>query len=481
MKPEKDNIKDIFSSKLKGFEPELPASIWDKIDADLPQPAPVSVSTPAKTATIYKYAAWVAGIAAVVMAVFLLMPSKPGNEELAVSTQPADISHKVPDVSGTGDLSENKSISEYSKAEAEKEIKQPVKPAPVAASNNIFSLSPKNNKFLNRQKLNPVLIADNLKESYSNIEKTEATKDKILQTSTDKVVEDIIPEAKLPAVSETENKQDAAIITEEKAVEKDLAKKIEAFEEEGKRAEKLLAENTAVPTRYSGSEYTDNSFELGVSGSSGFSKAKDIQNQTRLANADYLDSEASIGYGNTVVSMAKEQKMKLDHNQPVSFGISVSKKINDRVSLESGIVYTYLSSKVKSINNSDYNLKDSQIFHYLGIPLSVNYNFAEWNKLKFYISAGGLIQKDFYGRMKTSESVEGLLDSENVYKKSISQKKPQFSVSSSLGLSYPIYNKLSVYTNIGGAYYFDANNRYETIYSDKRWLFNLNLGLKFEF
>jgi hypothetical protein len=191
-------------------------------------------------------------------------------------------------------------------------------------------------------------------------------------------------------------------------------------------------------------------------------------------------------------ALSKENsEFDLEHRQPVSFGVTISKEIAPKLSFETGLVYTHLSSKIKS--NSVFNINETQYFNYLGIPLSLNYSFFESGKTKFYFVLGGMVQKDINGRY-VSQMGFSMLDiddkdlagrishSEPYYlKESVKQSNPQFSVRISLGISYPLYKKMYFYGTIGGAYYFDAGNKYRTIYSDQKTQLDLNLGIKFDF
>ena len=187
----------------------------------------------------------------------------------------------------------------------------------------------------------------------------------------------------------------------------------------------------------------------------------------------------------------ENSEFDLEHRQPISFGLMVGKHIAPRLSIETGLVYTYLSSKITS--NSTFNINESQYFHYIGIPLSLNYTFCQIGKTKFYVSVGGMVQKDIQGKY-TSDMGFSIFDindnalayrlfySEPYYiKKTIKQSNPQFSARTTLGISYPLYKKLYLYGTIGGSYYFDAGNKYRTIYSDKKTQLDLNLGVKFDF
>ena len=191
-------------------------------------------------------------------------------------------------------------------------------------------------------------------------------------------------------------------------------------------------------------------------------------------------------------ALSKENKnFEMQHKQPLSVGLKISKGLTSNLSLETGLVYTYLSSKITSA--SIFDIHETQTFHYLGIPVSLNYALYKLGKAHFYLSAGGMIQKDISGKYESSMgfSKMDIADRELAYKlyhnepyfirESIEQSKPQFSTHLKLGIAYPIYRKLYLYGTIGGAYYFDVHNKYPTIFSDRKIQLDLNLGIKFDF
>lgn len=444
MKPEKDHIKDIFSSKLKGFEPELPPSLWEKIEADLPA-FPIVEKIPAKT-PVYRILTWVAAAAAVVLAVLFFIPQKQDNDTIArlKDDNTERIDHSI----------EKTKIAD---------------PDRLIVSDNRVEPEKKHSS--------SVLLAESGKE--------EKTVSDVQVASLNEVqAKDIVAEKKdviAPAVAKDSNGKNSNVYIAEgnnaenfqpkdPAFEQDLKARIAAFEAEGEKAKNILADNN-IPVKSKKSSSGSRGIALGIGGGSGLSKSDDVTNSVRYASA------SSDG----AVSMLKREKLKMEHNQPISFGVAINKKITNRISIESGIMYTYVSARIKVDPNSVYRQNDLQYFHYLGIPLSLNYKFAEWKKIEFYSSVGGMIQKDFYGRLNSDSSIDDLINLDKSSKHKISQERPQFSAMGLLGIGYPIYNKLSAYTTFGGAYYFDAGNEYETIFSDRKWLFNLNLGLKFGF
>lgn len=170
------------------------------------------------------------------------------------------------------------------------------------------------------------------------------------------------------------------------------------------------------------------------------------------------------------------------HHQPISFGFTVSKNIVGSLSVETGIVYTQLNSSAKNIA-TDTKEKETLQFHYLGVPLNLNYTVFHLKKLNMYVSVGGMVEKNVSGRWQYIDtSVSDLSGESNQYVKvSVKQPHPQFSINSGVGASFPLLDKLSLYGKVGGSYYFNTENPYKTIYSDRKIVLDLSLGLKYDF
>jgi hypothetical protein len=95
-----------------------------------------------------------------------------------------------------------------------------------------------------------------------------------------------------------------------------------------------------------------------------------------------------------------------------------------------------------------------------------------------------MLEKDIYGeyrKLGVGESADFNSSAQEEEMTKISQRNPQISVNAGVGLSYPLIQNLRVYGKAGGAYYFDAGNQYKTIYSDRKIVMDLNIGLRYEF
>lgn len=447
MKPNKDHIKDIFASKLKGFEPELPASLWEKIESDLPIQN-IPQKAPTRT-MVYKVLSWTAAAAAIALAVLYFIPQE-HNDSKSIARLIVNNPREA-----TQPLTQFKSES---KQEISNETAISKK---VQSSSSLLAEAKTEIKTIAKTKVSP------LNETIPN--KTATERIEVNASSTTPILAKKDDKASTEDPTEKENLQ--PIYSD---LEKDLQDRIAAFEAEGEKAKNILADNN-INSKPKRTEEKSKGLEVGIGGGSALSKSNDITN-----GGAYPAKASYDGLSSNTMSL-RRATLKMEHNQPISFGLAINKKITNRISIETGVIYTYVSARIKLADQSDYNQNDLQFFHYFGIPLSINYKFAEWKKLEFYTSVGGVIQKDFYGRINSDSSIDDLLNTEHSSKRNISQERPQFSATGLLGLSYPLYRKLSVYSSFGGAYFFDAGNQYETIYSDRKWLFNLNMGLKFGF
>lgn len=172
-----------------------------------------------------------------------------------------------------------------------------------------------------------------------------------------------------------------------------------------------------------------------------------------------------------------------EHDQPLSIGLLGAFPITPSLSVETGLMYSLLNSKVR--NRAELSsISQTQQFHYLGVPLNLNYIFYQRNNLKVYATVGAMVERDVYGSLKSkshfyNETIDA--EDERWEKTTIKQVNPQWSVHGGLSISYPLIDKISVYGKIGGSYYFEANNPHTTIYSDKQLMLDLNFGLRYDF
>lgn len=151
--------------------------------------------------------------------------------------------------------------------------------------------------------------------------------------------------------------------------------------------------------------------------------------------------------------------LETDNHMSWSFGFEVQKSLTERLSLESGIVYTLLTSDVRM----KYSGVKKQQMHYLGVPLKLNVELAQRDNWQFYVGGGGMLERCIYATRGG---------------KSFSDKEWQWSVVGAVGFQYMISKHIGIYFEPGVNYYFDDHSGIENFRSAQPFTFNIQAGLK---
>lgn len=179
------------------------------------------------------------------------------------------------------------------------------------------------------------------------------------------------------------------------------------------------------------------------------------------------------GIGNpAIASYARQVRTKTRHNLPLRFGINAAFPLTGRLSLESGVTYSILSSTTTSGSGTD--LDESHLrLHYIGIPLRLRYDIWSTGRLGIYASGGGMAEKCVYGRR--TDTAEGRQPTAQ----SISERRLQFSITASAGVRYSITRSLDIFVEPGASYYPDNGSDVVNSYKDKPLNFDLKAGVRF--
>ena len=175
---------------------------------------------------------------------------------------------------------------------------------------------------------------------------------------------------------------------------------------------------------------------------------------------------------NPPTPIIQEKEERVSHRQPIRFGLTLCYRLNDQWSIESGLVYTRLSSDYTYLLAGTPYAQGEQQLSYIGIPLKVNYQL--WNNRHFgvYVAAGGMMEKMIKGTHQTTENGQEQTTD-------VSIRPLQFSVNGAIGMEYHLTNLTSIYAEPGVGYYFDNGSDVPTYYQEKPFSFNLNVGLRF--
>ncbi|MDR1779379.1 MAG: PorT family protein [Tannerella sp.] len=171
-------------------------------------------------------------------------------------------------------------------------------------------------------------------------------------------------------------------------------------------------------------------------------------------------------------------KQNVRHHRPLSLGVGVGYALNNRWTLQSGLVYTLLRSEWDELSITTG--KALQQLHFVGIPLGVNYKIAEWNRFRVYAAAGAMADINVAGNIRTKYYDETGINIDTKTE-NVRINKPQLSVNGRVGVSYPLFRFVSAYAESGAEYYFQTKNSVETIRSDKPFQLSLQAGIRLGF
>lgn len=163
----------------------------------------------------------------------------------------------------------------------------------------------------------------------------------------------------------------------------------------------------------------------------GASGSSNLQN-TPLRSYSVVTNDAAVsivGNGNNLSPMPRRDydESSFRHHLPLSFGLTVRKELPRGFSLESGLVYTLLRSDVRLRYSSD---DVSQKLHLLGIPLRMNWRFAERGRFSAYLGAGGMAEKCVSAKFG-SETVD--------------EPEWQWSLLAAVGAQYALVDQVGLY------------------------------------
>ena len=192
-------------------------------------------------------------------------------------------------------------------------------------------------------------------------------------------------------------------------------------------------------------------------------------------NSNWEDSPI---LGILLYNEGKEVKTDIKYRLPIRAGVSFAYKITERFSVGSGVTYTNLTSDMREGSDSHY-FTGEQTLHYVGIPLNMRYNIASWKGLELYATSGLLAEKCLSGKLKKEYILNNQVEKEET--QNLNEKPLQWPVNASVGLQYNITPSMGLYAEPGASYYFNDGTSLKTIYKDKPFNFNFNLGLRFTF
>lgn len=180
-----------------------------------------------------------------------------------------------------------------------------------------------------------------------------------------------------------------------------------------------------------------------------------------------------------LMTIAKHNSGKIveheQHDKPITFGISLTKKIGKNWSLGTGIQYSLLKSNF-TLGEGEYFINRVQKVHYLGIPLSTSYKWFNSKNWSAYSSAGIIFNIPMYGK-NNEQYVTGITVP---YKDSWHFiPSVQWSVGVGTGLQYHFAPNWSIYLEPSFNWYIPNGSTIHTIWTEHPFSVTVPFGIRF--
>ena len=165
-------------------------------------------------------------------------------------------------------------------------------------------------------------------------------------------------------------------------------------------------------------------------------------------------------------------KREAHHSVPVTFGISLSRSLSPRTSIETGLNLTYMRSNV-SFGFDNHSCMDALVkSYYLGIPVKLNFKIATYEQISIYGSGGMAVDIPLSSTTRT-------LYKASFFSAPAMNPRTQFSLSVGLGLDYRLTRSVSIYAEPSLRYYPANGSSLPTIRSEHPFEFTIPIGLRF--
>ena len=310
---------------------------------------------------------------------------------------------------------------------------------------------------------------------YKTYENTQATAKK------ETVVKNNDPEES-PAISEevtqTENKRNTAkntsTYTDKSSTRKHTSQNIkEEWTNDFPDDETVYKKDKKLSTEIFYSNLAGSASKAG-----GYSTMRQIGGSAFNGIPDRKFISATPGEGTMLLTSGEHSNTSVRHRQPVRIGASFRYNFTKCWSIETGLVYSFLSSRMET-NESQYKSTTEQKLHYIGIPVKINWSFLNRQHFSLYLNAGGMMEKCIGGNAATEYILNGNRISST--KDNISIKPIQWSVNAAAGVQWNISNHIGIYAEPGISYHFDDGSPISTAYKERPLNFNIEIGLRFSF
>ena len=199
-----------------------------------------------------------------------------------------------------------------------------------------------------------------------------------------------------------------------------------------------------------------------------------------LSNSPYVSDDPetrsliNIATQNSAVNGGK-MEAQYEYQLPITVQVLLSRQLSQRLSFETGLSYTRLSSTINTGCSQAY-IQERQRIHYLGVPFRLGIQWYHRAHLSLYSSAGVMLELPIRGITDINHIDNG----SSTFQKEKSLNVPcQFSTTLGLGLQYDFTPHLGIYVEPSLQYFFDDGSDIKTYRTEHPLSITLPLGIRF--
>ena len=199
-----------------------------------------------------------------------------------------------------------------------------------------------------------------------------------------------------------------------------------------------------------------------------------------LSNSPYVSDDPetrsliNIATQNSAVNGGK-MEAQYEYQLPITIQVLLSRQLSQRLSFETGLSYTRLSSTINTGSSQAY-IQERQRIHYLGVPFRLGWQWYSKAHLSLYSSAGLMLELP----IRSTTDVNHISNGTTTYHNESTLNAPnQLSTTLGIGLQYDFTPHLGIYLEPSLQYFFDDGSDIKTYRTEHPLSVTLPLGIRF--
>lgn len=214
-----------------------------------------------------------------------------------------------------------------------------------------------------------------------------------------------------------------------------------------------------------------------LAASMGMGNNNSLSTSNDFIYADYRNKGLSEATTNYTRIMTPNEFSSQNYRIPVSFGLVFRKNLSNSVGIESGLMYTYLSTTFEQ--QATFVSSDAELMlHYLGVPLNLVVKLWSNPNWEIYLSGGVMGEKGLRSIYVQNQHIGNNQTITTTAKTNIDGL--QWSLNGAMGTTYKLQRNIGIYFEPKFGYFFD-NDQPVSARTGAPFVLGLTGGLIFQF